>query len=41
MRLGRLLALAAALACLAAAENPADQLPNPAQEAHARAQREP
>ena len=37
MRLGRLLAVFAALACLAAAEDPADQLPNRAQEAHARA----
>jgi cytochrome c-type biogenesis protein CcmH len=32
-----MLALVAALACLAAAEDPADQLRNPAQEAHARA----
>jgi len=37
MRLARLLAVLGALACLAAAEDPADQLPNPAQEAHARA----
>jgi cytochrome c-type biogenesis protein CcmH len=37
MRLGRLLVLVGALACLAAAEDPADQLPNRAQEAHARA----
>jgi len=37
MRLGGLLAVLGALACLAAAEDPADQLPNPAQEAHARA----
>ena len=37
MRPARLLILLAALACLAAAENPADQLPNAAQEAHARA----
>jgi len=37
MRLGRLLAVLGALACLAAAEDPADQLPNRAQEAHARA----
>jgi len=37
MRLGRLAILVAALACLAAAENPAEQLPNPTQEAHARA----
>jgi cytochrome c-type biogenesis protein CcmH len=36
MRLGRLLVLFGALACLAAAD-PADQLPNRAQEAHARA----
>ncbi len=36
MRLGGFLAIAAALVCLAAAEDPADQLPNPAQEAHAR-----
>jgi cytochrome c-type biogenesis protein CcmH len=37
MRLGRFLAVLGALACLAAAEDPADQLPNRAQEAHARA----
>jgi cytochrome c-type biogenesis protein CcmH len=37
MRLGLLLVLFGALACLAAAEDPADQLPNRAQEAHARA----
>jgi cytochrome c-type biogenesis protein CcmH len=37
MRLARLAAALAAAACLAAAENPADQLPNAAQEAHARA----
>jgi cytochrome c-type biogenesis protein CcmH len=37
MRLVRLATILAALACLAAAENPADQLPNAAQEAHARA----
>ena len=37
MRLGRLAILVVALACLAAAENPAEQLPNPTQEAHARA----
>jgi len=36
MRLTRLAVIAGALACLAAAENPAEQLPNPAQEAHAR-----
>ena len=36
MRLAPLAAVAAALACLAAASDPADQLPNPAQEAHAR-----
>jgi len=36
MRLRRLAVIAAALACLAAAENPAEQLPNPTQEAHAR-----
>jgi cytochrome c-type biogenesis protein CcmH len=35
--LGRLVAIAAALGCLAAAADPADQLPNPAQEARARA----
>jgi len=37
MRLGRLLTIVAALVCLAAAEDPAEQLPNRAQEAHARA----
>jgi cytochrome c-type biogenesis protein CcmH len=37
MRFGRLVAALAALACLAAAPDPADQLPNAAQEAHARA----
>ena len=36
MTLSRILAVFAALACLAAAEDPADQLPNHAQEAHAR-----
>ena len=35
--LARIGAMLAALACLAAASDPADQLPNPAQEAHARA----
>jgi len=37
MRIGALLVVLAALACLAAAETPADQLPNAVQEAHARA----
>ena len=37
MRLGGFLAILGALVCLAAAEDPADQLPNPTQEAHARA----
>jgi len=37
MRWGALLALLGAAACLAAAEDPADQLRNPVQEAHARA----
>jgi len=36
VRLGGFLAVLAALVCVAAAEDPADQLPNPAQEAHAR-----
>ena len=37
MRLGRLLVILGALACLAAAQDPAEQRPNRAQEAHARA----
>jgi len=37
MRLGRLAVVLAALACIAAAADPADQLPNPAQEARAKA----
>ena len=37
MRLARLAAMLAALACVAAASDPADQLPRPSQEAHARA----
>ena len=37
MRLGGLLAILAAMVCMAAAEDPADQLPKPSQEAHARA----
>jgi cytochrome c-type biogenesis protein CcmH len=36
MRLAQIAAIFAALACLAAASDPADQLPNPSQEAHAR-----
>ncbi len=37
MRLSPLLAALAAVACLGAAADPAERLPNPAQEAHARA----